>query len=330
MEKRLALCCLCIVVFLSVGATANPPKVDSAAAQVSMHDVRLSSDSFRGDIPVVDATGKESVVAHHYHEYNMRPFNAPFIMDLLIGPAISLGSHGAHTDWAGVRPNAINWFTLRLSYYPLRHWGDYCSLAFSSYRPRRYWDEILGEPLIEPSSDGCFYSGGWFNCAGEIGVSYQVQYRRWVLQAHAGYGGMSITNREDVMGKYKEVDEYGGGIDPVFEVCRHIWSDYMAFGITFGYRLSRGVNVVFEVAYRHPFHRPVIWLSRYDGEVKPGQSYDDTHMPWATDEQKFVSSTPWCRDLSLSIGFQIAAETSSRPKRKSTASTSRLIPDNIY
>lgn len=301
-------------------ATARP---DREIARICPEDAVMEVDTLCPAIPAISADGEESVVARHYRNYAMRPCKRPFIMDLLVGPAISLGSHGGHYDWAGPRPNAINWFKMRFAYYPLHHWGIYYSIGWSTYKPREYWSDLIGQPLVDQADSGCFYSGTWLNGIGELGLSYQVQYRRWAIQARAGYGVYSMGRGTAVRGVYNEVDEYGYGSDPVLEVCRHIWTRNLSFSMIFGYRLSRICNIVLDIGYRHPFNRPVGWVSTYDDVPPAGWRYDSMHMWGATGETKFGSSTPWGRDLSLSVGIQLITDTARRPKDKATPSYRR-------
>ncbi len=291
-------------------------RVDVGMVQVCPGEASLEVDTASRALPAISADGKESVVARYYREYAMRPARRPLIMDILVGPAVSLGSRGGHYDWAGPRPKAINCITLRLGYYPFLHWGIYGSISWSTYKPREYWSDILDVPLIDQSRVDCFYGGTWANASGEYGLAYQVQYRRWAFQARVGYGAYSMGRGGDVKGVYNKVDEFGRGYEPELEVCRHIWTRYVAFSMTFGYRLSRTCNLVFDIGYRHPFDRPDAFVSTFYDERPAGWHYNTMHMPGATGGTKFSSITPWGRDLTLYIGFQFITDMARKPGGK--------------
>lgn len=315
MEKRIAMLCLWISGILSAMA-ADRPALDLSVAGVKPDSVALISTCPAVSFPEIDAIGPESMLARHNKEYRMRPFRRPFMFDILTGPAIALGSHGSRHDWSGPRPNAVNWFTIRIAYYPLHHWGVYLSTSYSSYKPRRYWADIIGLPLVTPSSDGCLMSTPLFNVSGEVGISYQVQYRKWVLQARAGYGIFSMGADEDIMGIYYRMDDHY--VYPKFEICRHIRSNYVSVGLTAGYRLARGVNVVLEAGYRLPFHYPHIWLSYFAPGGHHYSGNNEMHMPGAVAEKEIVSSPRWGHDLMISCGFQFVLDTARTPRTKAS------------
>lgn len=243
-------------------------------------------------------------------EYLSVPFEKPVVMALTFGKCINMGGH-ENSEWLGRRRGQTNELDWRFAYFFLRHWGMYVDCAI-------YGSSIASDcgPLLEKQLGTKFYEEE--ECGPTvpgaicgIGISYRMEWNRWQLFLRGGYGVIGIG---DI---WRSRPDYGLTDDPEndrwekpyteWECKRYLSPYFLNGGLTIGYRVSRLFSVILDINYRHPIGRKAYMCLT---------KYEYAHTEEGFEDRELIhfdkTSRAWGRDLTVSIGLQLQAETSKK------------------
>ena len=224
-----------------------------------------------------------------------KTFKRPLFLSTSFGKTISLGEDD-NEYWFGKQPAVYNEFAFRLTYFVVSHWGIYADLYFG---PGSDWTPPIDtEWKIKDSELDLFHITSGFG----IGVMYRYEHKRWQLFTRAGIGICEITPAPDM--EHNIGDKYVDGTRIVEGIYarRHTMPSYVNLGLTGGYRLSKGISLVFDMNYRYPISSSKVEISH---ETYVGNNY----KPHVHSKQTYTSRS-WGNNLTVSVGIQLQCELS--------------------